>query len=126
MRETTAVGIILALGVGISLVTRNYLGIAFAALGIPAYLAYTAREQNILAKSRLYDRDLFLMIVISAAVILAFNYFFDPKGGPDNTGAGGSTDSAIRGQAKDQKEGSGGVRGFRFSCSASGHLSFLP
>ncbi|MBP1911371.1 hypothetical protein [Thermococcus stetteri] len=81
MRETTAVGIILALGVGISLVTRNYLGIAFAALGIPAYLAYTAREQNILAKSRLYDRDLFLMIVISAAVILAFNYFFDPRAG---------------------------------------------
>ncbi len=55
--------------------------IAFAALGIPAYLAYTAREQNILAKSRLYDRDLFLMIVISAAVILAFNYFFDPRAG---------------------------------------------
>ncbi|WP_456367403.1 hypothetical protein [Thermococcus sp.] len=79
MRETTAVGIILAVGVGVALILRNYIGIALAALGIPAYLAYTAREQNILAKSRLYDRDLFVMILISVIVIVVFNYFLDPR-----------------------------------------------
>lgn len=81
MKETSAIAIILAVGIGISLLLKNYIGIAIAALGIPAYLAYTAREQNILAKSRLYDRDLFLMIGISVVVILVFNYFLDPRVG---------------------------------------------
>ncbi|MDI3475142.1 MAG: hypothetical protein PWQ79_82 [Thermococcaceae archaeon] len=79
MKETTAVGLILAVGVGIALLTRSYLGVAIAALGIPAYLAYTAREQNILAKSRLYDRDLFVMIIIAVAVIVAFDRLWDPR-----------------------------------------------
>ncbi|WP_297550359.1 hypothetical protein [Thermococcus sp.] len=81
MRETTAIAIILAIGIAVSLILRDYIGITIAALGIPAYLAYTAREQNILAKSRLYDRDLFLMIGISVVVILVFNYFLDPRVG---------------------------------------------
>ncbi|AHL23515.1 MULTISPECIES: hypothetical protein [Thermococcus] len=79
MKETSAIAIILAVGIGVSLLLKNYIGIAIAAFGIPAYLAYTAREQNILAKSRLYDRDLFLMIGISIVVILVFNYFLDPR-----------------------------------------------
>lgn len=79
MREETAVGIILTIGVLISLAFRTYAGVAVAALGIPLYLAYIAREQNILAKSRLYDRDLFLMIGIAMAVILVFNYLWDPR-----------------------------------------------
>ncbi|WP_297466504.1 hypothetical protein [Thermococcus sp.] len=81
MKETTAIAVILTLGIAVSLILRDYVGITIAALGIPAYLAYTAREQNILAKSRLYDRDLFLMIGISVVVILVFNYFLDPRVG---------------------------------------------
>ncbi|ASJ06124.1 hypothetical protein [Thermococcus pacificus] len=81
MKEEHAVGIILTAGIAISLVFRTYLGVAVAALGIPFYLAYAAREQNILAKSRLYDRDLFLMILIAVAVILLFDYFWDPRMG---------------------------------------------
>jgi hypothetical protein len=79
VKETGAIAIILTVGIVTSLLLKNYAGIAIAALGIPAYLAYTAREQNILAKSRLYDRDLFLMIGISVVVILVFNYFLDPR-----------------------------------------------
>ena len=75
MREETAVGIILTAGILISVAFKTYAGIALAALGIPLYLAYIAREQNILAKSRLYDRDLFLMIAIAVVVILVFNYW---------------------------------------------------
>jgi hypothetical protein len=81
MKEEHAVGIILVAGILISMVLKNYVGIAVAAIGIPAYLAYTAREQNILAKSRLYDRDLFLMIAIAILVILVFDYFWDPRMG---------------------------------------------
>jgi RsiW-degrading membrane proteinase PrsW (M82 family) len=81
MRDSVAVGTILLIGLIISLIARNYAGIAIAALGIPAYLSYRAREQNILAKSRLYDRDLFVMIIIAIAVILAFDYFWDPRMG---------------------------------------------
>ncbi|AFL95373.1 hypothetical protein CL1_1170 [Thermococcus cleftensis] len=81
MREEHAVGIILAVGIFISVAFRTYVGIAIAAVGIPLYLAYTAREQNILAKSRLYDRDLFLMIAIAVVVILVFNYLWDPRMG---------------------------------------------
>ncbi|NJE05054.1 hypothetical protein E3E36_02605 [Thermococcus sp. M36] len=81
MREEHAVGIILAAGILISVLFRTYVGIALSALGIPLYLAYVAREQNILAKSRLYDRDLFLMIVIAVVVILVFDYFWDPRMG---------------------------------------------
>jgi uncharacterized membrane protein YhaH (DUF805 family) len=81
MKESAAIALILAVGIGLCLLLKNYVGIAFAALGIPAYLAYTAREQNILAKSRLYDRDLFVMIGISILVIVAFNYFWDPRAG---------------------------------------------
>jgi len=81
MKEEHAVGIILTVGIIISMVFRTYVGIAVAAIGIPAYLAYTAREQNILAKSRLYDRDLFLMIAIAVAVILVFDHFWDPRMG---------------------------------------------
>ncbi|WP_258083562.1 hypothetical protein [Thermococcus thermotolerans] len=81
MKEEYAVGIILAAGIVVSLVLRTYSGIALAALGIPLYLAYIAREQNVLAKSRLYDRDLFLMIAIAVVVILVFNYLWDPRMG---------------------------------------------
>ncbi len=81
MKETSAIALILAVGIAVSLLLRTYLGIAIAALGIPAYLAYTAREQNILAKSRLFDRDLFLMIGIAVVVILVFNYIWDPRMG---------------------------------------------
>ncbi len=81
MRETTAIALILTAGIGLSLILHNYAGIALAAIGIPVYLAYMAREQNILAKSRLYDRDLFIMIGLAVAVILTFNYFLDPRVG---------------------------------------------
>jgi len=81
VKETSAIAIILAVGIGVSLLLKNYAGIAIAAFGIPAYLAYTAREQNILAKSRLYDRDLFLMIGISVVVIITFDRFLDPRVG---------------------------------------------
>ncbi|MCD6525262.1 MAG: hypothetical protein J7K48_09840 [Thermococcus sp.] len=81
MKETGAIAIIFAAGVIISLLLKSYIGIAVAAFGIPAYLAYTAREQNILAKSRLYDRDLFIMTAISVVAILAFNYLWDPRMG---------------------------------------------
>ncbi|ASJ08075.1 hypothetical protein A3L11_02075 [Thermococcus siculi] len=81
MGEEHAVGIILALGIFVSVAFRTYAGIAVAAIGIPLYLAYVTRSQNILAKSRLYDRDLFLMIAIAVVVILVFNYFWDPRMG---------------------------------------------
>ncbi|AJC71513.1 MAG: hypothetical protein J7K48_00170 [Thermococcus sp.] len=81
MRETTAVAVIFSVGLAISLLFRTYWGVVFASVGIPVYLAYTAREQNILAKSRLYDRDLFVMIAIALAVILGFDYFWDPRAG---------------------------------------------
>lgn len=79
VKETSAIAIIFSTGIVLSLLLKNYIGIAVAAIGIPAYLAYTAREQNILAKSRLYDRDLFIMTGISVVVILVFNYFLDPR-----------------------------------------------
>jgi len=81
MKEEHAVGIILTAGIIISLVMKTYVGVAIAAIGIPLYLAYVAREQNILAKSRLFDRDLFLMIAIAVVVILVFNYLWDPRMG---------------------------------------------
>lgn len=79
MRETRAVGIIFITGILVSLIFKTYYGVVLSAVGIPAYLAYVARHQNILAKSRLYDRDLFLMIVIAIGVILLFNYLWDPR-----------------------------------------------
>ncbi|AEO14024.1 hypothetical protein [Thermococcus sp. AM4] len=81
MKETTAVAVIFSTGLLLSLALRTYWGVVFAAMGIPVYLAYIAREQNILAKSRLYDRDLFVMIGIAIAVILGFDYFWDPRAG---------------------------------------------
>ncbi len=81
MKETTAVAVIFSVGLLISLLFRTYWGVVFASVGIPVYLAYTAREQNILAKSRLYDRDLFVMIAIAVVVILGFDYFWDPRAG---------------------------------------------
>ena len=79
MRESWGIGGILVAGIVASLLMKSYAGIAIAALGIPLYLAYIAREQNILAKSRLYDRDLFIMIGIAVVIILAFNYLWDPR-----------------------------------------------
>ncbi|WP_048151112.1 hypothetical protein [Palaeococcus ferrophilus] len=79
MREEQAVGIILVAGLTISLLTKSYIGVALAALGIPLYLAYLAREQNILVKARLVDRDLFVMIGVTVAVIFVFKLFSDPR-----------------------------------------------
>ncbi len=73
------IGAILLIGLIVSVILRTYAGIVIAALGIPFYLAYTAREQNILAKSRLFDRDLFLMMGLTVIVILIFEYFADPR-----------------------------------------------
>jgi len=81
MREEHAVGIILAAGILISLIFRTYAGVAVAAVGIPLYLAYVARQQNILAKSRLLDRDLLIMMGIAVVVILVFDYLWDPRMG---------------------------------------------
>ncbi|WP_297464750.1 hypothetical protein [Thermococcus sp.] len=81
MREETAVLTILAAGILTAMIFKTYLGIVIAALGIPLYLSYISRDQNILAKSRLYDRDLFLMIAIAVVVILVFNYLWDPRMG---------------------------------------------
>ncbi|WP_297421849.1 hypothetical protein [Thermococcus sp.] len=81
MKEEYAVGILLTVGIAISLLFRTYLGIAFAAVVIPLYLTYIARDQNILAKSRLYDRDLFLMIGITATILLGFNRLWAPRVG---------------------------------------------
>ncbi|NJE85346.1 hypothetical protein E3E23_05860 [Thermococcus sp. CX2] len=81
MRVESGVGIILVIGILISLILKTYVGVAIASVGIPLYLAYIAREQNILAKSRLFDRDFFLMIAIAVVVILVFNYIWDPRVG---------------------------------------------
>ncbi|AIF70226.1 hypothetical protein PAP_09240 [Palaeococcus pacificus DY20341] len=79
MKEEHAVTVILITGLALSLITKSYIGIVFAALGIPLYLAYLAREQNILVKARLFDRDLFLMMGITLVIILAFKKFSDPR-----------------------------------------------
>ena len=79
MKEEHAVAGILPVGILISLLTKSYVGVALAALGIPTYLAYLARKENILVRARLFDRDLFLMMTITLAVILVFNQFSDPR-----------------------------------------------
>ncbi|NJE08305.1 hypothetical protein E3E31_07180 [Thermococcus sp. M39] len=79
MKVEYRIGLILFIGLIVSVILRTYAGIVIAALGIPFYLAYIAREQNILAKSRLFDKDLFLMMGLTVLVILAFEYFSDPR-----------------------------------------------
>lgn len=79
MKEEIAVVILLVTGLAVSLLTKSYMGVALAALGIPLYLAYLAREQNILVKARLVDRDLFIMIGVTIVVILVFKVFSDPR-----------------------------------------------
>jgi len=81
MKEEWAVGTILVAGIVISLILRTYLGVAVAALGIPAYLSYRSRERNLLAKSRLYDRDLFIITGVAIVTILLFDYIWDPRVG---------------------------------------------
>ncbi|WP_087038029.1 hypothetical protein [Thermococcus litoralis] len=60
MKSEYAVLGILLIGLIVSIVSKSYVGVAIAALGIPLYLAYISREMNLLAKSRIFDRDLFL------------------------------------------------------------------
>ncbi|HIH72913.1 MAG: Uncharacterized protein XD43_1600 [Thermococcales archaeon 44_46] len=76
--EYTVLGILL-IGLVVSIVSKSYIGVAIAAFGIPLYLAYISREINILAKSRIFDRDLFLMIGITVFIILLFEYLLDPR-----------------------------------------------
>ncbi|USS40167.1 hypothetical protein NF865_07475 [Thermococcus aggregans] len=79
MKSEYAVLGILLIGLVVSVVFKTYIGVAIAALGIPLYLAYISREMNILAKSRIFDRDLFVMIGITIFVILLFEYLIDPR-----------------------------------------------
>ena len=81
MKEEHVIGLILILSLIVSLVAKTYLGIAIAAIGIPLYLAYVSREQNIMASSRLFDKDLFMMIGIMIIIILVFSIFSDPRVG---------------------------------------------
>ncbi|WP_461864909.1 hypothetical protein [Thermococcus sp.] len=81
MKEERVIGLILIAGIITSLALKTYLGVVIAAIGIPLYLAYISREQNILASSRLFDKDLFMMIGVMIFIILAFNYFSDPRVG---------------------------------------------
>ena len=81
MKEEHVIGLILILSLIVSLVAKTYLGIAIAAIGIPLYLAYVSREQNIMASSRLFDKDLFMMIGIMIIIILVFSLFSDPRVG---------------------------------------------
>lgn len=79
MRSEYAVLGILLIGLLVSIMSRSYAGVAIAALGIPLYLAYISREMNILAKSRIFDRDLFVMIGITIFIIFLFEYLIDPR-----------------------------------------------
>ena len=79
MRSEYAVLGILLIGLLVSIMSRSYVGVAIAALGIPLYLAYISREMNILAKSRIFDRDLFVMIGITIFIIFLFEYLIDPR-----------------------------------------------
>jgi|GEM_PF-674554 len=79
MKSEYAVLGILLIGLIVSIVSKSYVGVAIAALGIPMYLAYISREMNILAKSRIFDRDLFVMIGITIFIILLFEYLIDPR-----------------------------------------------
>jgi len=79
MRSEYAVLGIVLIGLLVSIMSRSYVGVAIAALGIPLYLAYISREMNILAKSRLFDWDLFVMIGITIFIILLFEYLIDPR-----------------------------------------------
>jgi len=79
MKSEYAVLVILLIGLLVSVVFKSYIGVAIAALGIPLYLAYISREMNILAKSRIFDRDLFVMIGITIFIILIFEYLIDPR-----------------------------------------------
>ncbi|ALV62509.1 hypothetical protein ADU37_CDS08100 [Thermococcus sp. 2319x1] len=79
MKSEYAVLGILLIGLIVSIVSKSYAGVAIAALGIPLYLAYISREMNILAKSRIFDRDLFVMIGITIFIILLFEYLIDPR-----------------------------------------------
>ncbi len=81
MKEERVIGLILIAGIITSLALKTYLGVVIAAIGIPLYLAYISREQNILASSRLFDKDLFMMIGVMIFIILAFNYVSDPRVG---------------------------------------------
>lgn len=81
MKEEHVIGLILTASLTVSLAAKTYLGIAVAAIGIPLYLAYISREQNIMASSRLFDKDLFMMIGIMIAIILVFSLFSDPRVG---------------------------------------------
>ncbi|GAB6103087.1 hypothetical protein JCM16138_23100 [Thermococcus atlanticus] len=81
MKEEHVIGLILILSLVVSLAAKTYLGIAIAAIGIPLYLAYVSREQNIMASSRLFDKDLFMMIGIMIIIILVFSLFSDPRVG---------------------------------------------
>ncbi|KPU63491.1 membrane protein [Thermococcus sp. EP1] len=79
MKDEYAVFGILLAGLLVSVVFKSYIGVVLAALGIPLYLAYVSKERNILAKSRIFDKDLFIMIGITIVVILVFEYFLDPR-----------------------------------------------
>jgi len=79
MKEEYAVLGILLMGLVISTASKSYWGVVFVALGIPLYLAYISRERNILARSRIFDKDLFIMIGITIIVILTFEYLLDPR-----------------------------------------------
>jgi len=79
MKSEYAVLGILLIGLIVSIVSKSYVGVAIAALGIPLYLAYISREMNLLAKSRIFDRDLFVMIGITIFIILLFEYLIDPR-----------------------------------------------
>ncbi|ACS90104.1 MULTISPECIES: hypothetical protein [Thermococcus] len=79
MKEEYAVLGILLMGLVISTASKSYWGVVFAALGIPLYLAYISRERNILVRSRIFDKDLFIMIGITIIVILIFEYLLDPR-----------------------------------------------
>ncbi|HHI00752.1 MAG: hypothetical protein J7J97_04220 [Thermococcus sp.] len=79
MRSEYAVLGILLIGLLVSIMSRSYAGVAIAALGIPLYLAYISKERNILAKSRIFDQDLFVMIGITIFIILLFEYLIDPR-----------------------------------------------
>ncbi|AEH24845.1 hypothetical protein [Pyrococcus yayanosii] len=79
MKEGCVLIVLLLMGLAMTIILKTFLGLVVPAVGIPAYLAYSARYQNILAKSRLVDLDLFIMIGVIIIVVLAFETFSDPR-----------------------------------------------
>ncbi|AAL81598.1 hypothetical protein PFDSM3638_07390 [Pyrococcus furiosus DSM 3638] len=71
--------LLFGLGIGLVIITKNLIALLIPSLGIPIYFSYIAIKENVIPKSRVFDKEFLFATSFVVFVIVFVSLFIDPR-----------------------------------------------